>query len=103
MWGLVCGYTSSTGSFAGGVDSLQRRGKLVRHGVELSLKRRRPSHQHIIVAGAKRFGRGNANQFAQAPPHAVAFHGIADLLGNRESDPRRPGLGAPARLQDKGA
>jgi len=85
------------------MDSLQRRGKVVHHIIELGLKRRRPPHQHIIVAGAKRFGPGNANQFAHAPPHAVAFHGIADLLGNRESDPRRPGLGALARLQDKGA
>ena len=85
------------------MDSLKRRGKVVHHGVEPGLKRGRPTHQHIIVAGAKRFAPGNANQFAQTPPHAVAFHGIADLLGNRESDPRWPGLGAPARLQHKRA
>ena len=103
MWGLVCGYTSSTGSFVGGMDSLKRRGKVVHHGFELGPQRRRPSHQHIIVASAKRLGRGNANQFTQAPPHAVAFHGIADLLGDRESDARWTTLGAPARLQDEGA
>jgi hypothetical protein len=85
------------------MDSLKRRGKVVHHGFELGFKRRRTPHQNIVVVGAKLFGRGGANQFAQAPPHAVAFHGIADLLGNRQSDPRRPGLGAPARLQDKGA
>jgi hypothetical protein len=103
MWGLVRGCTSSTASFAGGVDSLERRGKVVHHGVELGPQRRRPPHQHVIVAGAKRFGGGNANQFAQAPPHAVAFHGIADLLGDRESHTWWSSLGAPARLQDEGA
>lgn len=103
MWGLVRGCTSSTGSFAGSVDSLERRGKVVHHGVELGPQRRWPPHQHVIVAGAKRFGGSNANQFAQAPPHAVAFHGIADLLGDRESHTGWSGLGAPARLQDEGA
>jgi hypothetical protein len=103
MWGLMSGCTSSTGSFAGCVDAVERRGKIAHHGVELGLQRRRSPHQYIIVAGAKRCEWGNADQFAQAPPHAVAFHGIADLPGDRKADPRRPGLGAPARLQDEGA
>jgi len=83
------------------MNAQKRHGEILHHIVEPRLERRSPSHQHVIVSGAKRSGRRAADERAQAPPHAVAFHGIADLLGNRESDPRRPGLGALARLQDK--
>jgi hypothetical protein len=103
MWGLVCGYTSSTRSFAGCVDAVERRGKVAHHGVELGPQRRRSPHQHIIVTGTELCCGSYVDQFAQAAPHAVALYGIADLLGDRESDPRRPHLGAPVRLQDEGA
>jgi len=55
------------------------------------------------VAGVKQRERRNADKLAQAPPYAVAFHGIADPLGYRESDPRRPSFSAVERLQDEGA
>jgi hypothetical protein len=103
MWGLVSGCTSSTRSFVGCVDAIERRGKVAHHGVELGPQRCRPPDQHIIVTGAERRRGSDADQFAQAAPHAVALDGIADLLGDRKSDPRRPGLGAPVRLQDEGA
>jgi hypothetical protein len=103
MWGLVPGCTSSTRSFARRMDAVERRSEVTLHDIECGPERRRPSHQHIIVAGAKRCGRGDADQFAEAPPHAVAFHGIADLLGDREPNPRRSGLGTPVRLEDEGA
>jgi hypothetical protein len=51
------------------------------------------------------------HHFAQAPPHAIALHGIADLPRYGEADPRRfvfvfavmTGLGTLACLQDEGA
>jgi hypothetical protein len=103
MWGLVSGYTSSTRGFVRCVDAIKRRGKVANHGFELGPQRRRPPHQNVIVAGAELCCGGDADQLAQATPHAVALHGVADLLGNRQSHPRRPGLGATVCLQDEGA
>jgi hypothetical protein len=85
------------------VDAMKRRNEILHHIDEPGLERCPPSHQHVIVSSAKRCGRRNADEFAQAPPHAVALHGTADLLGDCKADPRLPGLGALARLQDKGA
>src|SRR6516164_5873714 len=85
MWGLVPGCTSSRargldGSLGAYMDVLKRRSEIPHHFAEARFERRRPPHQHIIVANAKRCRRHGADQFAQAPPHAVAFHGITDLL-----------------------
>jgi hypothetical protein len=103
MWGLVSRCTSSAGDLAGCVDAVERRGKVAHHNVELCPQRRRPPHQHIIVACAQRCSRGDAYQLAQTPPHAVALHRVADLLGDRKSDSWRSGFGAQARLQDESA
>jgi hypothetical protein len=104
MWGLVPGCTSSrTRGLTEGVDAVKRRSEILHHFGEPGFKRSAPPRQHVIVAGAKRCERRNADKLAQAPPYAVAFHGIADLLRYCKSDPRRSGFGAPERLQDKGA
>jgi hypothetical protein len=104
MWGLAPGCTSSrTLGLTGSMDAMKRRSEVVNHLAEPGLERRAPSDQHVIVAGAKRRGWRDADKFAQATPHAVAFHRIADLLGDGEPDPRRPSLGAQAGLQDEGA
>jgi hypothetical protein len=83
------------------MNAQKRHSEIVHHIVEPRLERRSPTHQHVIVSGAKRSGWRAADERAQAPPHAVALDGIADLFGDCKSDPRRPGLGAPSRLQDK--
>ena len=57
-----------------------------------------PADQHIVVAGRDRSagGRRQPNDLPQAPPHAVAFHRIADLPRHREADAGDcPFLGAP--------
>jgi hypothetical protein len=55
------------------------------------------------VTGGQRRRRSKPDQLAQAAPHPVALHGVADLFTDGETDPGRPGLGSRARLQDKGA
>jgi hypothetical protein len=75
------------------------------------LQRRPSADQHVIVAGAKRRGRGQPYDFPQPPLDPVSFHGIADLFRHREADPDGSGLlfgflagrVAPARLQHEGA
>jgi hypothetical protein len=62
------------------MDAPKRRSEIPLHFAEPGFERRRPTHQHVVVARAKRRGRRGANEFAQAPAHAIAFHGIADLL-----------------------
>ncbi len=57
------------------------------HVGERHFEGRAPPDQHVIVPGAKRGGK--PYHFAQAPPHAVALHGIADLARHGESDPDR--------------
>ncbi len=59
------------------------------HVGERHFECRPPPDQHVIVPGAKRGGGGKPYHFAQAPPHAVALHGIADLARHGESDPDR--------------
>jgi hypothetical protein len=55
------------------------------------------------VAGAKRRRRRQPDEFAQAAPHPVTLDSVADLLRNGKTDPWRPGLLAPANLDDKGS
>jgi len=62
------------------MDALKRRSEILHHFAEARFERRRPTYQHVIVASTERCCRRGADQFAQAPPHAVAFHGITDLL-----------------------
>ena len=62
------------------MDALKRRSEVPHHVAEPGFKRSRTPHQHVIVANAKCRSRRGADQFAQAPPNAVAFHRIADLL-----------------------
>jgi hypothetical protein len=67
------------------MDPPQRIGKVPRHVGEGQLQRRRPSNQHVIMAGAKLASVRKPHQFAQAPPHAVALDRIADLPRYREA------------------
>lgn len=56
----------------------------------------------MVRAGEARLGQDRAGKLAEAPPHTVAHHGIADLLGNRDSEPdRRIGVAARADEQDE--
>jgi|GEM_PF-3539870 len=92
------------------MNSAQRRIELPDHIAERDGERRSAANQHVIMAGAKRGRRRKPNHFPQAPPHAVALHGIADLTRHGEADPDRSALlvaglavfGALPRLQDEG-
>ena len=54
------------------------------------------------MPGAKRGGRREPDELAQAAPHSVAFDGIADLLGDGEANPGRSGRRPRACLQYEG-
>ena len=93
------------------MNSAYRRIELPGHVGNIGIERCPPADQHIIVAGAKgRRGR-KPHHLAQAPPHAVALHGIADLARHSEADPDGAVclvvflavLSAAPRLQDEGA
>jgi len=56
----------------------------------------------MIRADMARLGQDRTGELAEAPPHAVAHHGVADLLGNRDSEPyRRVAVVARANEQDE--
>ena len=61
--------------------------EFLHHVAERRFERRAASDQDVIVPGAKRRGRREPDELAQAAPHPVAFDGIADLLRHREADP----------------
>ena len=84
-----------------GMKATQGRVELPDHVGERSLQRHPPSDQDVIVAGAECFGRRQPHHLAQAPPHAVAFHGIADLARHGEADPAGALVAARTRLHDK--
>jgi hypothetical protein len=53
------------------------------------------------VAGAERCRRREPDKFAQAAPYPVTLDGVADLLGNRKTDPRRRSLVTDPDLDDE--
>lgn len=56
----------------------------------------------MIRTDMPRLGQYRAGELAEAPPHAVAHHGVADLLRNRDSEPdRRVAVAARADEQDE--
>jgi hypothetical protein len=89
--------TSSLG-FAG-MHADERLGEFPDHVPERQLQRRPAPNQDIIVAAAQVSGAGEPHQFAQPPPDAVAFHGIADLPRHCEADTHAVFVDAPLRLQ----
>ena len=54
------------------------------------------------MPGAKRRGRREPDELAQAAPHPVAFDGIADLLGDGETNSGRSGRRPRPCLQHEG-
>jgi hypothetical protein len=113
MWGQRAQCTSSTVAFAGaaftggtltgGVDAAKRATKFLHHGVKRDLERGAPPNQDVVVTGGQRRSRSQPNELAQAPAHPVALHGIANLLADSETDPRRAFRCPRAGLQDERA
>jgi hypothetical protein len=113
MWGQHPGCTSSSAAFTGAVfggvifaqamDAAKRAAEFLHHRIKRALERGAPSDQYVVVTGGQRRWRSKADELAQAAPHPVALHGVADLFADRETNPRRAGLGPRACLQDKGA
>jgi len=89
MWGQRAGCTSSTAAFAGGMDAAERAAKFLHHGVKRALERGAAPNQDVVVTGGQRRLRSEPDELAQAAAHPVAFHGIADLLADGETNPRR--------------
>jgi hypothetical protein len=92
------GSTTSSLPLAG-MNSVKRRIEFPHHLAERCLKRRAPADQHVIVAGMQTSDGGTPDQFAQAAPHPVTLHGIANLPRHCEAHPHRALVCAPARLQ----
>jgi hypothetical protein len=113
MWGQLARCTSSTAAFAGAVlggdifakamDAAKRAAEFLHHVIKRALERVASSDQHVVVTGGQCRWRSKADELAQAAPHPVALHGVADLFADRETNPRRTGLGPRPCLQDKGA
>lgn len=81
----------------------KRRVELPPHLAERRGERCAPPDQHVIVTTAQGFAPKalafrQPHHFAQAPPHPVALHRIADLPRHRKADARRTVLGAAPRL-----
>jgi hypothetical protein len=85
------------------MDTAKRTAEFLHHVVEWRLKRRAAADQDVVVPDAKRRGRREPDQFTQAAPHPVTFHGIADLLRDGKANPRRSGRRPRPCLQNKGA
>jgi len=103
MWGQRARCTSSATAFTGAMDAAKRTAKFLHHGVKRDLERSAPTNEHVVVTGRQRRRRSKPNELAKPAPHPVALHGVANLLADRETHPRRPELGPRAGLQDKGA
>ena len=76
--------------------------EFLHHVAERRFERRAASDQDVIVPGAKRGGRREPDELAQAAPHPVAFDGIADLLGDGEANPGRSDRRPRSCLQHEG-
>jgi hypothetical protein len=113
MWGLGARCTSSSAAlgravfaspgFARLVDTAKRAAKFLCHGLEGEFERRAPSNQHVIMTRAQRRRRGQPDKLAQAAPHPVALHRVADLFTHSKANPRRTDLFPRACLQDEAA
>jgi hypothetical protein len=114
MWGQLARSTSSSAAtsgravfaspvFARPTDAAKRAAEFLCHGVEGEFERGTPSNQHIIMTGAQSRRRSQPDQLAQAPPHPVALHGVADLFAHGKANPRRTGVFPRACLQDEAA
>ncbi len=75
------------------------RGQILHHLTERAVKCGTAPYQYVIMAGLQRARAGQSHHFAQAAPHPVALHGIADLPRYGEADAHRVIVGAATRLQ----
>ena len=107
MWGQRARCTSSAAVFASvalaeAMDAAKCNAEFLVHGVKRAFERGAPSNQHVVVACGQSRRWSKPDQLAQAAPHPVALHGIANLFTHGETNPRRASLGSRAGLQDKG-
>jgi hypothetical protein len=102
MWGPLARCTSSSAALARAVDAAKRATQFLHHRVKRNFERGAPSDQHVIMTSAQRRRRSQPDQLAQATPHPVALHGVADLFADGETNPRRTDFGPRACLQNEG-
>ncbi len=102
MWGPVVRCTSCRAGCTGSMNAAKCAAEFLHHVAERRFERRAASDQDVIVPGAKRGGRREPDELAQAAPHPIAFDGIADLLGNGEANPGRSGRRPRPCLQHEG-
>jgi hypothetical protein len=102
MWGPVVRCTSCRAGCTGSMNAAKCAAEFLHHVAERRFERRAASDQDVIVPGAKRRGRREPDELAQAAPHPVAFDGIADLLGDGEANSGRSGRRPRPCLQHEG-
>jgi hypothetical protein len=85
----------------GGMNSIERHIEFPHHLTEWRFESGSPPDQHIIVTATKAAGDRKPHNLAQAAPHAIALHGIADLPRHREADTNRTVVGALTGLQNE--
>jgi len=85
------------------MNAAKRAAKFLHHGVKRHLERGAPPNQHVIMTRGQRLSWSKPDELAEAPPHPIALHGIADLFADGETNPRRSSLPPRVCLQDEGA
>jgi hypothetical protein len=111
MWGQLARCTSSSATFTGAVfggvifanamDAAKRAAEFLHHRIKRALERGAPSDQYVVVTGGQRRWGSKADELAQAAPHPVALHGVADLARNSKADAHGAIVVALPRLKHK--
>ena len=70
------------------MNALERASEILDQSLERKVERGAPANQHIVVPRPEPSRVRKPHDFPQPPPHPIALDRIADLLRNREPDPR---------------
>lgn len=84
------------------MNALERASEILDQSLERKVQRGAPANQHIVVPRSEPSRVRKPHDFPQPSPDSIALDRIADLLRNREPDPRRAIVGTRAGLQHEG-
>jgi len=84
------------------MNALERASEILDQSLERKIERGAPANQHIVVPRPEPCRVRKPHDFPQPPPDSIALDRIADLLRNREPDPRRAIVSTRAGLQHEG-
>ena len=84
------------------MNALERASEILDQSLERKVERGAPANQHIVVPRPEPSRVRKPHDFPQPPTDSIALDRIADLLRNREPDPRRAIVSTHAGLQHEG-